>query len=104
MKFKLKIIYYWFKLMLAPKLTSREAIASFQEKKLQNFVKNTLTKSKFYAKFFVGRKLDWASVPVISKTEFMEHFDDINTQGILKKDAFQIAFEAENSRNFKSEI
>ena len=101
---KFKIIYYWLQILLRGPLTSRETIARFQEQKLKVFAKQVLSKSMFYAKYFVGTRFDWAAVPIISKTEFMAHFDEINTVGITKKEALETALEAENSRNFKSEL
>ena len=101
---KFKIIYYWLQILLRGPFSSRETIARFQEQKLKVFAKQVLSKSTFYAKYFVDTRFDWAAVPIISKTEFMAHFDEINTVGITKKEALETALEAENSRNFKSEL
>lgn len=104
MTLKFKIIYYWLKIILRGPFKSREDLERFQGKQLTTFVTQTLCKSRFYKKYFVEKILDWARVPIISKTEFMAHFDDINTVNIKKQDALQVALEAENSRNFKSEL
>lgn len=104
MKFKLKIIYYWISMLLTPHLKSRQAITVFQEKKLTKFSKRTLSKSGFYAKYFEGNSFHWSSVPEISRTEFMDHFDEINTLSISKTEAMRVALSSEASRNFKPEI
>lgn len=101
---KLKIIFHWLKILLRGPFKTKEALFHFQEQQLTAFAKQTLSKSPFYAQYFVEKTFDWSRVPVISKTEFMEHFDGINTVGVNKKDALQVALDAENSRDFKSEL
>jgi putative adenylate-forming enzyme len=104
MKFKLKILFYWFKILFLPKFKTSSDIRAYQEKKLNKFAKNTLNKSLFYKKYFNKTKFNWSAVPIITKTEFMNYFDEINTQNIVLKDAMEIALHAEVTRNFKSEI
>jgi putative adenylate-forming enzyme len=104
MKFKLKIIWYWLKLLFSSNLNSREGIEAFHTQKLHQFAKNTLPKSKYYQKYFRNNKFDWESVSQISKLEFMTEFDDINTKGIKLTEAMEVAIKSEKTRDFKSEI
>ncbi len=105
MFFKLQILYFWLKTKLAYPLRSREAIARWQARRLAVFAKKVLKKSVFYARYWAGKGFDWvAGVPVISKTEFMKNFDDINTQHITYAEALAVALNAEETRDFKSEI
>jgi putative adenylate-forming enzyme len=104
MKFKLKIILYWLKIIFGPKFKNTESVAAFQYKQLEKFANKTLIRSPFYSKFFSDNKFHWNNVPQISKKEFMESFDGINTQGIKLEDAMEVALNAEHSRDFKSEI
>ena len=104
MRFKLKIVFYWLKNIFAKKLKSQKEVADFQRKQLHKFANKVLRKSKFYSKYFVENQFDWSLVPEISKTDFMHHFDEINTKGILLNHAMKVALDAENSRDFKSEI
>ena len=104
MKFKLKIILYWLKIIFGPKFKNTESVAVFQSKQLEKFANKTLIRSPFYSKFFTDYKFQWNNVPQISKKEFMESFDGINTQGIKLKEAMDVALNAERSRDFKSEI
>lgn len=46
----------------------------------------------------------WGQLPVIDKKIMMEHFDALNTAGITKEQVFQVAFEAERTRNFSPTI
>lgn len=43
-------------------------------------------------------------IPVIDKKFFMTKFDSINTRGVKKEKAFEIALQAEKSRDFESTI
>jgi len=104
MNFKLKVIYYLLKIKLIPKFNSKNAIKKFQNKRLKIFASNTLIKSAYYLPYFTNNQLDWNLVPQISKNEFMNSFNEINTKGILLDDAMEIAISSEKSRTFKSEI
>lgn len=104
MRFKLKIVFYWLKLVFAPKLKNVGSIQKFQKQKLEAFANHTLIKSPYYAKFFTLNKFQWENVPQITKKEFMESFDAINTQGIQITEAMDVAISAEQTRDFKSEI
>lgn len=104
MKFKLKILYYCLKIIFLPRFKSQEALRVFQAKKMTHFAKKTLTKSKYYQRFFSKNELNWEEVPQISKKEFMHSFDDINTVGIKLDEAMKVALKAELTRDFKSEI
>ncbi len=104
MIFKLKVIFFWIKFNLSKTFQNRAKIEIFQRKKLTQFAQNVLSKSNFYKKYFKQSKIDFDDIPVISKSLFMEHFDEINTVNISKKDALKTAIDAEESRNFKSEI
>ena len=56
-----------------------------------------LFKSSFYNSF---QNTDLQKFPIISKKEFMENFDAINTVNITKKSALEIALKAEQTRDF----
>ncbi|MFN0203764.1 MAG: hypothetical protein ACKVTZ_19710 [Bacteroidia bacterium] len=104
MKLKLKIIFYVLKFFFTRKLRSRQEIETFQANKLATFAHKVLSKSSFYAAFFEGKKFLWDALPLMNKATFMAHFDEINTQGIKKEAALEVALAAENSRDFNSEI
>ena len=104
MKFKLKIILQYLRILMAQKLKSRTQISDYQKSKLELFAKNVLSKSKYYLPYFNEKKFEWEHVPNMNKDLFMANFDSINTQNITLTNAMQVALEAENTRNFKSEI
>jgi putative adenylate-forming enzyme len=104
MLFKFKIIFYWLKNKLKPKFNSRKDIITFQDKCMKIFASKTLIKSTYYLPYFIKNQFNWDLVPQITKTEFMNSFNEINTQGILLEEALEIAITSEKSRTFKSEI
>ena len=102
--FKLKVIQYWLQMKFRQKFGSRAAIESFQKKKLNSFADEVLSRSSYYQKYFVNEVFQWEKVPVISKTEFMDHFDEMNTVGLKKEMAMKVAIDAEKSREFECKI
>ncbi|WP_339224405.1 F390 synthetase-related protein [Paenibacillus sp. FSL H8-0332] len=81
---------------------NRAALEQWQEKRIRLHVDKVRQRSKFYRELWAGiPSKDWRSFPVIGKPEMMGNFDQLNTAGITKEQAFAEAYEAENSRNFK---
>lgn len=102
--FKLKIIYYYLGIVLRGKFNDRIRLESWQQRKLKSFTKKILIKSAFYKRFIVNGSLNLNTIPIIEKSEFMDNFNAINTVGIDRETAMELAIDAETSRDFKSEI
>ncbi|MBC7882613.1 MAG: adenylate cyclase, partial [Anaerolineae bacterium] len=84
---------------------SRDALLKWQDRQVQNFLKKTLPKSKFYQNYIQGMSIqDWQKFPTIDKRLMMDNFDDLNTAGISKAEAFNIAIQSEISRDFSPKI
>jgi putative adenylate-forming enzyme len=98
MRFKLYILYYLF-LFLIRRDHSKTG-ARLDQVKARRFraMLRHLRRSPFYRQFVSEKSLE--AFPVINKQVFMEFFDEINTLGIKKSEALQIALEAEESRDF----
>lgn len=101
--FKLKIIYFLLVYTLRGTFRQREALERFQQRKWRGFRKKILAHSPFYQEF-AQRKADLADFPLMSKTAFMANFDQINTLGIRREEAMQVALQAELERNFSPEL
>ena len=104
MKFKLKIIYEYLKIVTRPKFRSREELLHWQNSKIQKFFKTVLPKSKFYSQYVGSDVPELNEFPIISKTEFMGNFNEINTVNIDLNEAIDLAIASEKSRDFTSEI
>lgn len=100
---KLKILYYLLAARFQPQFKSRQQLEARQEKQIQQHLKKISPNSPFYAQR-VKKYGHWSKFPTINKAIFMEHFDQINTAGISKKEAMQVALQAEESRDFSSTI
>ena len=73
--------------------------------KVKKFIKNICKQSKYYQNLYNGLDInDWSNFPIISKKEYLENFDTINTVNITKEDAFNIAYKAEQDRNFSPKL
>ncbi|MBC8742015.1 CoF synthetase [Paraburkholderia sp. UCT31] len=83
------------------KFSSREKLEAHQRRQLARFERDVLSKSKF---FRYARVSNLAAVPMMNKRVMMENFDELNTVGIRKADAFDVALTAERTRDFASEI
>ncbi|TXK81899.1 adenylate cyclase [Paenibacillus sp. N3.4] len=84
-----------------PKFNNRDALAQWQEKKIQQHLAVVRQQSPFYAKLWEDRPLkEWREFPIIDKQMMMDHFDQLNTASIRKEDAMRLALDAEQSRQF----
>lgn len=73
------------------------------QKKRWKTLRKTLRSSVFYAEL-AGQEKPIEDFPLMNKALFMEHFDAINTCGISKQEAFDLAIAAEHSRDFSATI
>lgn len=62
-------------------------------------MQETLKQSPFYEDY-AHRKQELKDYPIINKSIFMENFDAINTRGVKRDEAFEIALKAETTRDF----
>ncbi|WP_373550544.1 F390 synthetase-related protein [Haliscomenobacter sp.] len=101
--FKLKIIYFLLQYTLRGTFRQREVLARFQQRKWQRFRKKVLSNSPFYQEL-AQREADLEDFPLMNKTAFMANFDQINTLGITREEAMQVALHAEVERDFSPEL
>ncbi|NIK75185.1 putative adenylate-forming enzyme [Paenibacillus castaneae] len=84
---------------------SREELEAWQQLKVKSFLKGIRRKSKFYGQYYKDLPLDnWRIWKTTNKAIMMEQFDLLNTAGITKKEAFEIAIRAERERDFSSQL
>lgn len=77
---------------------SFKQLENWQEKQVQHHLDWVLPRSPFYRNRI--NKNQWRQSPPIDKSLMMEHFNTINTAGISKEQAFDVALKSEESRNF----
>jgi len=81
----------------------RAALEKWQDRQIQRHLRRIAKRSPFYAKR-LKKHGKWQQLPTIDKEQFMANFDSINTVGIQKEEAFDIALKAEESRDFSPTI
>lgn len=95
------ILYYFLEeLLQRSKRYNADKLRKLQKKRLRA-LRKTLANSPFYCRY---SNKDLTEIPITNKADFMANFDTINTVGISKKEAFETAYAAEQSRDFSSEI
>ena len=98
MNFKLIIFYYYMKYKFFMKIGNKEKLLSFQKRKIKKHLNYITKKSEYYSEY---RGKELKDFPVIDKKIMMENFDIVNTVGLNKDQALEIAMNSEKTRNFK---
>jgi putative adenylate-forming enzyme len=101
MHFKLKILFNLIELRRNRKKYAKN-IRALQTKRWEQ-MQTVLKKSNFYREL-ANQNKPLTDYPIVNKLIFMDKFDEINTCGIKLEDAYKIALEAENSRDFSPMI
>lgn len=86
-------------------IRDRERLERWQEVRIRRHLERVRAASPFYRQLWQGIDTeDWRRFPEIDKKTMMEHFDTLNTAGIRREDAMNLALEAERTRDFTPEI
>lgn len=109
MKRILTIVWSYAKTKYFQKFKTRDILEKWQEKQIQQHLSFLKKTSPYFSDLLskinepYGLKT-LVQLPKMNKTVMMEHFDEINTKKIKKEKAFEIAFQAEETRDFSSMI
>ena len=76
---------------------SREALAAWQNKRISKHLDWVSQNSPFYADL---KGLPLNQWPVMNKSTMMANFDQLNTVGVTKEQAFDFAYKSEQERQF----
>jgi putative adenylate-forming enzyme len=101
MSFKLKIILN----LLSIKINKKIYKSRYYDFRKQRWAKfqSVLNRSPYYRNFTAkGASLE--EFPIVNKAWFMKHFNEVNTAGIDREKAFEVATKAEQSRDFSATI
>ena len=93
---KLFIAFYFAKTRLTH-FSDRKKLEAWQQKQFSRFKRNILTHSAFYRPYLDAPFSQW---PILNKKMYMENFNQINTGGVDRDAALDIAIQSENDRNF----
>ena len=101
---KINVLKQFLRLKLRSKFSHRKQLEEYQEAKWAEFVQSTLSDSSFYRPYIKNNRIDRKALPIIDKAVFMEEFNAINTVGIDRDTAMELAIKSETSRQFDSTI
>lgn len=91
---KLTILKHFFISRYFRRFKNRQALEDFQARELKKHFNYLKTHSPYY------KKNGFDDTTFMDKSFMMEHFDELNTVGITKEEAFKVALEAESTRDF----
>ncbi len=98
---KLIIFWYYLRTKYLLRFRSRADLLRWQERQVRSFLRQVLPRSSFYRRYFHGMSLTaWREFPLLDKAGMMANFDELNTVGIIKQDAWEVALRSEQSRDF----
>jgi len=87
------------------KWRSRAAFERWQERQVLKRLRDVSARSPYYRELWGDRPLsEWRTFPLIDKAAMMANFDRLNTAGIRKDEAMELALSAERTRDFQPQI
>ncbi|WP_110930104.1 F390 synthetase-related protein [Paenibacillus bouchesdurhonensis] len=99
------IVYHYLRTKFRQWPASRQGVEQWQEERVRSHVRFVRKHSAFYRELWKDyTDAQWRQFPIMDKELMMEHFDPLNTVGITKEEAFAVAYQAENSRDFAPTI
>lgn len=110
--FRLGLAYIQAKRAMA--IRSRRHLEARQLRLIRHHFRYVLKHSPFYRRHFQEAMKGWDSpdltwerlqtLPLLDKETMMTHFNHLNTAGIQKEEAFRLAWQGEETRNFTPQI
>jgi len=93
--------WYAFTRYQSYRLNNNKKLAAWQHKKVKTIIKYAMQHSKFYQRFYSNySSINWQHLPLLNKKILMANFNSLNTAGIDLTVAYNVAIQAENSRDF----
>lgn len=87
------------------KFNNRPELEHWQREQLLSHLEDIKEKSPFYKKYYENYDTYYLKkLPLINKQIMMDNFDELNTKGISKDEALELAFKSEESRDFSPTI
>lgn len=96
---KMRILFSYFRTRNNMKMKTKEKLIEFQKKKMEKHFKYLKVNSPFFCNMEIDVN-DISNIPLMDKEVMMSNFNELNTKRIIKEEAFEVALEAENTRDF----
>lgn len=98
----LTILAYYIRTKMLMSIKSRAILKQYQQIMINKALKRIQEESPYFKGIDVSKGLK--ALPLMDKKIMMDKFDELNTVGIKKSEAFQLAVGSEKSRNFDGGI
>ena len=98
MKKIFKIILTFIKVRYFSKWTSRDKLLEYQKKQVEKHLKFLKENSPYFKTHQITKDF------TMNKAFMMENFDELNTLGVKKDEAMEIALNSEKTRNFNQKF
>ncbi len=102
---RLLILWQYIYAKYLRRFRDRQQLLAWQHRQVVQFLAAIIPKSRFYRDRYQGLDLqNWQTFPPIDKATMMANFGDLNTVGIDRDSAFNLAIESETTRDFSPTI
>lgn len=103
--FRLQILSAYVRARRSLRFEKEGDFEKWQDRRVIKHLNSILPKSSWLRERFGDLPVhQWRELPTVGKQEMMQHFDSLNTAGITKSQAFEVASKAEASRDFSPMI
>ncbi|MBK9771818.1 MAG: adenylate cyclase [Candidatus Obscuribacter sp.] len=89
------------------RFANREQLESWQNRKVEKFVRRTVIRSQYYRDLFAAKGIapeDWRACPLMTRELFVANFDAISTRGVNLAEAMALCQASEASRDFSARL
>jgi putative adenylate-forming enzyme len=101
MLMKLRMLGHYLRVRHLQRFPDRASLLAWQERQVRRFVARVAGASPFYSRWWKGLTAErWREFPVIDKSIMMAHLSALNTAGIDRDRAMELALRSEESRDF----
>ncbi|HCC07357.1 MAG TPA: CoF synthetase [Clostridiales bacterium] len=102
---KILILKSYIKYKYLLKFKDRQKLEKYQNKRIMQHLRYVVGKSEFYKNLYKGYNLEELNkMPIINKQIMMDNFNELNTLGVNKEKAFELAISSEKSREFQEKL
>lgn len=104
MKEKVEIVKKFINFKYKLNFRSEEALRIYQQLMIKKHLNYITSNSKYYKSLNLSDECNLNDFPIVNKKIMMDNFDDMNTVGINKEEAFRLALKSEEIRGFEDKL
>lgn len=104
LRFTALIVWSFARTRWLQRFRTRARVESTQQRRVTRHMNKLATTSPYVREVLEQAGGDFHKIPLMDKTIMMERFDDLNTVGINRDEALDVAIAAERNRDFSTEL